>query len=126
MILTIAVFAVLLFSSCEKSTDLSLKIPVLPSHPSNEISFVDKDKSLGELQGDIIIQKASDESDITHYFLYSADGSSSLLDDPIATFPKTGSDMVYILPPDSLLPSDVSRFIVITGINDDLMVHGCG
>ncbi|MGK5091696.1 hypothetical protein WDW89_06720 [Deltaproteobacteria bacterium TL4] len=88
---------------------------VIPTVPAVSIDFTDTDLDEGEIAGILTIQKAIDESDLTHYVLYwSEDGKSKLFAEPIATLKKTGNDLTYIVKNDTKIPEKAAYFMVFT------------
>ncbi|MBF0286933.1 MAG: hypothetical protein HQM14_03875 [SAR324 cluster bacterium] len=82
-----------------------------PVHPAAGIVFVDTDLQVGELAGNVVITKASDESDITDYVLYWGLDSSTKLLPAIATIPKAATDLTYSLPDNTTIPIDESNTV---------------
>ncbi len=60
------------------------------------VAFLDEDTRLGFVTGTVTIGHATDESSVTGYKLYWADGPTKKLD-LIATLPRTGADVTHAL-----------------------------
>jgi hypothetical protein len=94
------------WSAVGTDTGLSLPIPFdaavfgeggsAPPNVPASLTFIDGDVREGFVKGNVVIGRAPDESGITGYRLYWADGPDKKLD-PIATLPKTGADIGHPL-----------------------------
>ncbi len=96
----------------------------VPVHTAVSLSFTDLDTDGHEVQGDVTIVKALDESDITHYVLYW--GSSSTTPTAAVTTPiaKTGSNLVYTFAANTPIPDGATHLIVHTKNADGEMATG--
>ncbi|MGK5090689.1 hypothetical protein WDW89_01585 [Deltaproteobacteria bacterium TL4] len=88
----------------------------VPTHPAEGLTFTDTDSDKGEIAGDIIIKKASDESDITDYVIYwGSDETTKLTDQSaIATIVKTGDDLSYTIVADTAILHSATHLLVFT------------
>ena len=87
----------------------------VPTNASAGVSFTDGDFNSGEIQGDVTITKATDESDVTHYVLYW--GSSTTVKQsatPVDTIIKTGSDVTHTFAADTAIPGGATHLLVFT------------
>ena len=71
--------------------------PAVPVNAPAAISFSDTDTNEGEIGGTITVTKATSEDDVTHYALYLGSSATTRTTE-IATLPKTGNDITFILP----------------------------
>lgn len=80
---------------------------------SFKVEFDDIDEKTGTIGGDIIITKAVDETLISGYTLYwGSDSTTKLNGNPaIATMPKTGTDITYNLPLDTVSPAGATHVL---------------
>jgi hypothetical protein len=74
------------------------QVPSVPSvtYSPTSLAFQDGDSQSNHYFGEVTIGKASDESNITSYFLYWANDSSIITPGtPFDSVPKTGSNISY-------------------------------
>jgi hypothetical protein len=71
-------------------------VPV-PANAPAAVSFTDTDETENELGGTVSVTKASSETDVTDYELYFGT-SATVKTTKIATLPKTGGNLTFILP----------------------------
>lgn len=69
----------------------------VPANAPAGVAFTDTDTDTGKLGGDIVITKASSETDVTHYVLYFGT-STTVKTTEIAQLPKSGSNITFTLP----------------------------
>jgi len=87
-----------------------------PLNRAGGIDFNDLDMGHMEAGGIVEIEKAADESDVTHYVLYWGDEYQQKLsgEDPVVTLEKTGDDLLYLLQPDTVMPNGAEYLLVFT------------
>ena len=91
----------------------------VPEHSSVGLSFVDMNINAGKLGGDILLSKALDESDVTHYVLYwGKDEAAKLNSEPITTIEKTGENLIFTLPENTVLPQGAVYLLAFAKNND--------
>lgn len=73
-----------------------------PPFAAQELYFTDADPDVGEIGGEITVRKASDESGFTHYRLYWTPDKTAASGTLLAEIPKTGGDIGFPLPPNSV------------------------
>ncbi len=95
----------------------------VPTHAATAVRFIDNDMDSGELEGDVIIAKASDESAITYYALYWG-SSTTKKHSLIGTFNKTGSDLTHTIQADTTIPDGATHLLVYTGNDIGEMERG--
>jgi hypothetical protein len=106
---------------CTGKSSESFKSATL--HAATAVRFIDIDMDSGELEGDVIITKAGDESGITYYALYW--GSSMLTKlSHIRTFNKSGNDLTHSIPADTTIPNGATHLLVYTGDDIEEMESG--
>ena len=66
-----------------------------PVNPAVNLSFTDTDLDVLEIGGNVVITRAVNESDITHYILYWGSDASTKWGSAIAEIAKTGSNIIY-------------------------------
>lgn len=90
-----------------------------PGKGKGNISFTDIDKDEGEFAGTVNVIRAKDESNLTHYILYFGHGSNTRLSiSPVAKLEKTGSDLIYTLFDNTILPAGTTHLLVYTLSSD--------
>ncbi len=103
----------------EDSTTKNYTVSVVLQVPANlagSISFTDEDVTdAGQIGGDVSINNANDESDITHYVLYWGSNDTTKLpnNDPIATLDKNES-LSHTFEAETVMPDDAKYFLVFT------------
>jgi hypothetical protein len=115
LLFILAIFTVFIicFAACSDADDDS-EPESTPVHTASGLWFRNTDYDTGEIGGIIFIEKAQDESDITHYVLFWGSGSK------IAEIKKTGADLlVHTIPDDTPIPA--SHILVFTRNNTGLM-----
>jgi hypothetical protein len=111
----------------EMGTGASLAIVDLgvPVNPAVGIAFTDTDSDANELEGDVNITRALDESDVTDYVLYwGSDATTKQSATAIATIAKTGSDLVFTFAADTAKPALATHLLVFTRNADGEMGTG--
>ena len=95
----------------DDSPEVSVKVD--NSTPAGA-SFTDTDFYRGKLGGDIVVNKAPDETGISNYVLYWGNTSGERLagNGQIAVLPCINSDITYTLPSDTELP-DGAKYILV-------------
>ena len=80
------------------------------------IDFTDLDMGHLEIAGYVEIEKAEDESDITEYRVYWGDGDERKIEgeEPVLELEKTGEDLHYFIPPDTVIPDGAEYLLVFT------------
>jgi len=116
----------MLFPSGDDTKTESPALPGVPVHAASAVTFEDLDAGSGEVAGLLSITKATDESDVTHYVLRWGTGSGvKLVGAPaIAEFAATGSDHTRFFPPDTIIPSGATCFVVYTKNSAGEMTSG--
>lgn len=119
IILCVLIFTILISVSCEMDllSDLREIQAGPPDHTASGVSFTDIDQQEGEIQGDVYIIEASDESDIYKYVLYWGSDEKTKLGGSIAVFEKTGGALTYNIPANTLIPDGATHFIVFSKNN---------
>jgi hypothetical protein len=117
-------FLTYLIISCEDAAGVLGSYNLLPQNNASSLSFIDEDKQAGEISGDILIGKADDESDITHYNLYWGKYSFLPLGWPFAELEKSGSDLVYTLNSNTIIPAEINYIMVVTRNGSGEMNNG--
>ncbi|MBF0353564.1 MAG: hypothetical protein HQM11_21235, partial [SAR324 cluster bacterium] len=87
--------------------------PEMSIPPARGVSLVDQDPDTGEIAGTINIQKAADETNLTHYVLYWGSGPTEKMGG-IWSLAKTGQDLSYTLPVNTKIPQGVTHVLVYT------------
>ncbi len=125
------VYLMIACSSGSSSSDISpSEIPLeglsLPVNKAQQVSFIDIDMSMGKLAGDILIIKASDESDISGYRIRWGDSDHCSLNDEtiISAISATGNDIVFNLIENTEIPRGATSFVVYT-FNDAGEMANC-
>ncbi|MFX0098146.1 MAG: hypothetical protein ACFFCS_01095 [Candidatus Hodarchaeota archaeon] len=95
-----------------------------PVNPAVNVSFTDTDPDVLEIGGDIVITRAVNESDITHYVLYWGSDSSTKSGPAIAEIAKTGSDIIYPVAQNTSISGSTPHFLVYTKNDDGEMATG--
>jgi hypothetical protein len=111
----------------EMATGVSVAIVDLgvPVNPAVGIAFTDTDSDANELEGDVNITRALDESDVTDYVLYwGSDATTKQSATAIATIAKTGSDLVFTFAADTAKPALATHLLVFTRNADGEMGTG--
>lgn len=98
----------------------------LPKNKAAGLLFTDLDLDPKEISGDLTIQIATDESDVTHYHLYwGSDGATKLAGEPaISKIAKTGSNLIYGFNPNTPIPSGATDLLVFTANAEGEMTSG--
>ena len=73
------------------------ELPTVPAYAPAAVTFTDTDTDEGKIGGTVAITKATSEADVTHYAIYFGSNSTTKTTE-IATLPKTGSNLNYIIP----------------------------
>ncbi len=107
--------------SSPASTSITLVVEdstpsTVPVNQAAAVAFIDTDTDAGEIAGDVVITKASDESDITDYVLYWGSSSSTKLTE-IATTSKRGANITYSFANNTAIPANASHLLVYTKNN---------
>ncbi|CAE7540363.1 unnamed protein product, partial [Symbiodinium sp. CCMP2456] len=91
-----------------------ISIPVVDFAPSStaptSLAFTDTDPSPGELGGTIILGRASDESEITHYAVYWGSSDQNVLE-LFAQVPKGTGSLEIPVPANTPLPTGATTFL---------------
>ncbi|MEY3902794.1 MAG: hypothetical protein RL189_2100 [Pseudomonadota bacterium] len=119
-------------SDGEMSQGVSVKIidKGVPEHVALSISFVDENKQGKKVDGEILVSRAIEENDLTHYVIYwGSDPITKLNDTPIATLAKntvaiSNDKLFYYIPKDTHLPEGAKYLIVLTKNADGEMSTG--
>ncbi|HPJ39702.1 MAG TPA: hypothetical protein PLT75_14765 [Spirochaetota bacterium] len=87
-----------------------------PDSIPQSLKFTDIDPDEDQLTGDLIIQKAADESKITTYRVYWGSGESTRLtgQSAITSFTADGTDHTYSFAADTAVPSGATHLLVYT------------
>ncbi|NBW83061.1 hypothetical protein EBR21_15030, partial [bacterium] len=100
------------------ATPTSLKISDkgVPLNAAVGVSFKDTDINGNKIAGDILITKASDESDITEYEIYfGSDPTTKMGQTAITRIAPSGKNIMVSLPPEGIIkPSSASHLLVFT------------
>jgi len=105
-------------------TSLEILDRAIPVNKAFSISFADTDYDKGELRGNVTIGKATYEDDISHYILYWGSSPTAKLGNPITTIAKTGINLTYTFPENTVIPSGATHFLVFTKNDEDEMPTG--
>lgn len=110
----ILVFAKNLFGENPNCASVNIvnnqEVPNPPANPPVGVSFSDNDGTIA-ISGPITVTRAPDEFDITHYVLrYGNNGCNIAGNSLITEVAKTGSDVVYSLPP-SAIPTGATQIL---------------
>jgi hypothetical protein len=102
-----------------------------PVNAAQGISFTDTDlDSTGDVSGDVVITKAGNEGDITHYVLYWGDSSTDKQSTTqIAELAKNGGNPIYTFPENTDIPTTpttATHLLVFTKNDDGEMETGVG
>ena len=92
-----------------------------PANYATNISFIDTDPDKWEIGGDIIIQRAEVESDVTAYCIYYINSNDTF--DKIVELEKNGYDLSYTIPDNTLL-GDHRSLVVRTKNSIQEMLDG--
>lgn len=84
----------------------------VPANAPADVTFTDTDTTDDTIGGTIAITKATSEDDVTHYAIYFGSDATTKTTE-IATLPKTGSDLEFILP-DGTAFGDNTHILVFT------------
>lgn len=100
----------------ESPNAVSLEIgDVGGTEKASGLSFYDTDLQPGEIQGNAVIHRATDETSLTHYALYwGSDATTKLSGSPISTIAKSGSDLVHTFAANTAIPSGATFLLVYT------------
>src|SRR5690606_13118466 len=87
-----------------------------PQNAAVSLAFTDTDSTAGFINGSLLISKASDESDVTHYEIYWGQDDSTKLDgeDAIGALEATGDDLSYNFGESTEIPANATHFLVFT------------
>ncbi len=86
-----------------------------PTYAAQGVSFVDVDPKIGTVGGTVVIQKASDESDVTAYLIYSGtDATHKSSPTPLATLSATGKNLSYHIAEGTVRQPGVTTLLVYT------------
>ncbi|MCP4752206.1 MAG: DUF1566 domain-containing protein [Proteobacteria bacterium] len=101
-------------------------ITAVPTNSAAALSFADTDPDDGQISGNIVVAKAGNESDLTHYVLYWGSNATTKLNDQpaMATLAKTGGDPTYTLPENTPVLSGAAYFLVFSRNNHGEMETG--
>lgn len=87
----------------------------LPTNAAASVSFTDTDPNGQEISGNLQINKAANESDVTAYVIYwGSNATTKQSQTPIATTNATGSNLVYSFPANTSVPSGATHILVYT------------
>ncbi|MEE9379898.1 MAG: multicopper oxidase domain-containing protein [Hyphomonadaceae bacterium] len=126
-------FSALSLASCSGGGDGgAATVPPIPSisaPPVNKaqmVSFTDTDMSPSEVGGDILITRASNESDVDGYRIRWGGSDNCTLSggDLIANLSANGSDHTFTLVDNTMIPSGASTILVYT-YNSDAEMDDC-
>ncbi|MGK5095116.1 RHS repeat-associated core domain-containing protein [Deltaproteobacteria bacterium TL4] len=94
-----------------------------PAVPAKGVNFLDTDPDKNQFSGEVLITKADDESELTHYVLYwGSDANTKLEHEPaIAALAKTGSDLSYAIAANTTIPQGATYLLVFTQNNNGEM-----
>lgn len=116
------------WSSVGKSSGADASLPIdgaplgdaaLPSNVPAAIAFLDADPRERFVTGTVKVTRAPDESGLTGYAIYWADGPSKKLD-LLTTLPKTGSDVTHVLD-GPMLPGATHLIAAATTASGEIM-----
>ncbi|NBX18894.1 MAG: hypothetical protein EBR09_16200, partial [Proteobacteria bacterium] len=94
----------------------------VPYNAAAGVSFTDDDIVGGKIGGNIVIKKAANESDVSHYVVYfGSSASTKAASTSIGRIERTGSDLVVKLPSGTDKPSNATHLLVYTMNNDGEM-----
>lgn len=99
----------------------------VPAHAATSLSFTDTDANGSEIAGNLTINAASDESDITHYVLYwGTNATTKQSSTPIATLAVTGGALTHAFSANTAIPSSpaASHLLVFTKNSSGEMATG--
>jgi hypothetical protein len=116
VIIIFAVMGVFLNISCDMDLlgDLEEIQEGPPDNTASGVSFTDVDEQENEIQGDIYITQALDESDIYKYVIYWGSDSASRLGGSIAELDKTGEMLTYTLNANTPIRDGATHFLVFS------------
>jgi hypothetical protein len=88
----------------------------VPTVTASSIAYSDEDPRQGFTGGTVVIQPASDESNVLTYDLYWGSSTATKLPGQprIASLPKTGAALSYVVPPGTVVPAGATAFVVFT------------
>ena len=95
----------------------------VPVNAAVGVAFTDTDPDGGQLAGDVVVARASDESDVTSYLLYWG-SSATTKQSPTAIAPVTGSNLTHTFPADTAVPVGATHLLVFTANADGEMGTG--
>lgn len=99
----------------EMAAGVSVKIIDLgvPTHSPTSLSFKDVEPLGGRISGTVEIDKADNESDLSHYSLYWGKNENELLvKTPMAVLAKSGTKLSYLIPAGTIIPAGGTHLIV--------------
>ncbi len=121
-------FIIFLYSCSDKNSEGDSDS--VPIRPGMGVSFIDQDTDKNQLSGEVVIKRASDESDITHYALFwGADTKTKLTGfDAITVVSKMEGeeDIVVILDQNTRMPEKADYFLVLSKNNQIENGQGMG
>jgi len=105
-------------TSGEMASSVSVEIIDLgvPVNAAVAVSFVNLESSEGKAGGNIIITRATDESEITHYVIYWGLTSTAKLEGQtaVASLATTGANLTHQIAMDTSIPDGATHFLVFT------------
>jgi hypothetical protein len=87
----------------------------IPTQAAASVTFSDTDSDGGELTGDVVVIKASDESSITHYVFYWGSSTTEKQNEiPIVTIAKSNNNITHTFATNTNLPTSATHILVFT------------
>ena len=111
----------------EMATGVSVPIKDLgvPVHPPISASFIDSNPVGGQLAGNITIDKASDETDVTHYVIYWGQNSTIKSNSNLNAIAELSKDSQLSYKLNNVeKPTDATHFLVFSKNKDGAMATG--
>ena len=111
----------------EMSTGVSVPIidKGVPVNAAMSIAFQDTNLVANRLDGTVNITRAANESDVTHYVLYWGQSpNAKSVSTPITSLAKTGSNLSFTFPPETMRAASSSHLLVYTQNADGEMFTG--
>ncbi len=102
----------------EMREGISIPIPDrgAPVNQAGAIQFTDVDPDARKIAGEVLIQRADDESDLSHYGVYWAEDPETPLANvsPLAILPKRGISLSFTIPENTPVPARATHLLVLT------------
>ncbi|GAB2539371.1 FecR family protein [Gracilibacillus alcaliphilus] len=97
----------------EASKQFQLQVVSRPLFGPKSITFQDENPLLNKINGEILIEKAADESNITGYSLYWVRENNEKMGKRLTNLKKTGEDLVFTLAAETKIPKGATGILAV-------------